>query len=71
MVQTASPNDRSATMSDFHEKSLRVPYLHNEFPPGTDHAVLHHALTALHKFRRRAANHEPILLAADSTRARS
>ncbi|MDI9918360.1 Abi family protein [Rhodococcus sp. IEGM 1379] len=54
--------------SDFHEKSLWVPYLHKAFPSGTDRAALHHALTALREFRNRVAHHEPILSAPESAR---
>ncbi len=57
-------------LSDAHEKTIWVPYLHKAFPKGTDRGLLNDALGSLRVFRNRVAHHENILNGSESERRR-
>jgi len=55
-------------VSDLHEKTIWVPYLHKVFPAGTDRKKLSATFTSLRDFRNRVAHHENILANPESKR---
>ncbi|GAA1870085.1 Abi family protein [Paeniglutamicibacter psychrophenolicus] len=57
-------------LSDSHEKTIWVPYLHKAFPPGTDRSRLNDSLASLRRFRNRVAHHENILQGSEGERRR-
>lgn len=57
-------------LSDSHEKSTWVPYLHKTFPPATDRNRLYDSLASLRRFRNRVAHHENILNGSEGERRR-
>lgn len=57
-------------LSDSHEKTIWVPYLHKAFPLGTDRNRLNDSLASLRGFRNRVAHHENILNGSEGERRR-
>ncbi|MDQ0093277.1 hypothetical protein [Paeniglutamicibacter psychrophenolicus] len=57
-------------LSDSHEKTIWVPYLHKAFPLGTDRNQLNDSLASLRAFRNRVAHHENILKGSEGERRR-
>lgn len=55
-------------VSDLHEKTIWVPWLHAVFPEGTDRKKLNATLTSLRDFRNRVAHHESILANPEAKR---
>lgn len=55
-------------VSDLHEKTIWVPYLHKVFPAGIDRKKLSGTFTSLRDFRNRVAHHENILANPESKR---
>ena len=57
-------------LTDSHEKTIWVPYLHKAFPLGTDRNRVNDSLAALRGFRNRVAHHENILNGSEGERRR-